>query len=412
MLLLLAIRNLFRNTRRTLITVAAIAFGLGLVHTTITLQTGQYADMVRIGVSSLAGHVVVQAKGYQEEQDSDLVVTKESEVVDRLRATFPDAVVAPRLMLGGLLTSARGSVGVLLGGIDPQAEATVQDLDDKLKSGAWLSGDDDRGILVGVELAESLDVEVGDKVVYLGQHGEQTEMTSRLFRVAGIFRTGGAELDGFAAFAPISAVQEVFGTPDVANQVTLHLANPDDADAATEKVRAMFSDRADLEVLHWKEAISDIWGLIQVDKVAGDVELGILWIIVSMGVLNTVLMSALERTREFGVMLSLGMKPGRLAALILLEGATLGVIGSMLGVVVGLGLSWPLVEYGLDYSGFFGSDTFEAAGMALSSVVHGRIDPVRMASYTLVAIAFTTLAAVYPAWHVSRLRPVEAMHHV
>jgi ABC-type lipoprotein release transport system permease subunit len=411
MLLVLAIRNLFRNTRRTLITVAAIAFGLGLVHMMITLQTGQYADMVRMGVSSLAGHVVVGADGYHEQQDSDLVVTGASAVGARLHEIFPDAVVAPRLMIGGLLTSARGSVGVGLAGIDPVAEAAIQDLDDKVRAGTWLSGDPG-GILVGVELADSLDVEVGDKVVYMGQHGEQTEMTSRLFRVEGVFRTGGAELDGFAAFAPIAAVQEVFGTPDVANQVTLHLASPDDADSATEKVRTLLAERADLEVLHWKEAISDIWGLIQVDQVSGDISLAILGTIVAMGVLNTVLMSALERTREFGVMLSLGMKPRRLAALILLEGATIGVLGALLGALVGLGLSWPLVEYGLDYSGYFGSDTFEAAGLALSSIVKGRIDPVRMTNYTFVAIAFTTLAAAYPAWHVSRLRPVEAMHHV
>jgi len=411
MLLVLAVRNLFRNTRRTLITLAAIAFGLGLVHALITLQTGQYADMIRLGVSSLAGHVVVQAQGYQQEQDSDIVVTNASEVADRLRARFPHAIVAPRLMLGGLLTSARGSVGVGLAGIDPQAEATIQDLDQKVKSGAWLSGDE-RGILVGVDLADSLGVEVGDKVVYLGQYGEQTEMTSRLFRVEGVFRTGGAELDGFAAFAPIGAVQEVFGTPDVANQVTLHLPDPHEADAATATVRALLADRPDLQVLHWKEAISDIWGLIQVDKVSGDISLGILGIIVAMGVLNTVLMSALERTREFGVMLSLGMKPRRLAALILLEGATIGVLGSVLGVVVGLAMSWPLVVHGLDYSGYFGSDTFEAAGLALSSVVHGRLNPLRMMNYTFIAIGFTTIAAVYPAWHVSRLQPVEAMHHV
>ncbi len=411
MLLVLAVRNLFRNMRRTLITRAAIAFGLGLVHAMITLQTGQYADMIRLGVSSLAGHVVVQADAYQEEQDSDIVVTQVSEVADRLRRAFPDAVVAPRLMLGGLLTSARGSVGVGLAGIDPLAEATIQDLDDKVKSGTWLSGDD-RGILIGVDLADSLGVEVGDKVVYLGQHGEQTEMTSRLFRVEGIFRTGGAELDGFAAFAPIGAVQEVFGTPDVANQVTLHLPDPTEADAATETVSALFANRPDLQTLHWREAISDIWGLIQVDRASGDISLAILGIIVAMGVLNTVLMSVLERTREFGVMLSLGMDPRRLSALILLEGATLGAIGAVLGVGVGLAMSWPLVEHGLDYSGWFGSDTFEAAGLTLSSVVKGRLDPVRMVNYTLVAIVFTTLAAVYPAWHVARLQPVEAMHHV
>jgi putative ABC transport system permease protein len=411
MLLKLAVRNLFRNTGRTLITLAAIAFGLALVHMLITLQTGSYAEMLRQGVSTLAGHVVVEPVGFHETPDEDSVVKNAGEIVRRLSERFPDAVVAPRLTVGGLLTSARGSVGVALTGFDPKAEATIQELDDRVRAGTWLTGDD-RGILLGIELAESLGVGVGDKVVYLGQHGDQKEMASRLFRVEGVFRTGGAEIDGFTAFAPLSAVQEVFGTPDVARQITLHLPDADRSEEATEETRALLADRTDVEVLHWREALSDLWALIQVDRFSGDISLGILGIIVAMGVLNTVWMSALERTREFGVLLSLGLKPGRLASLVLLEGATIGVLGAVVGAVVGLLLSWPLVVYGLDYSSMMGSDTMDAAGLTLSTLMYGRIDPVRMVNYTIVAVFFTTLAAAYPAFYVSRLRPVDAMHHV
>lgn len=410
-LVILALRNLARNVRRTVITVLAIAFGLTMIHLAINLQTGSYDAMIRSGVSALAGHVVVQAVGYQKEQDSDLVVTGTAGVIDTLAETFPDATIAPRLMLGGLLTSTTSSVGVGLSGVDGAAEAKVQDITSKVREGTWLDGDG-RGIVLGVELAKSLGVGLGDKVVYMGQHGGATEVNSRLFRVKGLFRTGSAELDGFGAFADLAAVQDVFGQPDIANRITVHLVEPRDTDVATARTRALLGGRPELETRSWPEALPEMYGLIQIDKVSNDVMLGILGVIVAMGVLNTLLMSVLERTREFGVMLAIGLKPRRLSMMILTEGALIGVIGAMVGLVGGIVFSWPLVHYGLDYSGFVGSDTIESAGVVTSSLIQAKYDPVRMAGYTLGAIGFTTLAALYPALYVARLRPVDAMRHV
>jgi ABC-type lipoprotein release transport system permease subunit len=411
MIIILAMRNLARNVRRTVITVLAVGFGLALILLTINLQTGQYDEMIRSGVSALAGHVVVQREGFQKEQDSDLVVTEASAVASAITGVLPDAVVAPRLLLGGLLVSPTGSVGVALSGVDGAAEARVQDLHEKVTSGTWLDGDD-RGIVLGSELARSLSVALGDKVVYMGQHGGSTEVQSRLFRVKGIFRTGAAELDGFGAFADLPAVQEVFGVPDVANRLTVHLADPAQAQVASDRIEQALVGREQLEVRTWWEALPEMYGLIQIDRVSGDVMLGILGVIVAMGVVNTLLMSVLERTREFGVMLALGLRPWLLVRLILAEGALLGGIGATLGLAGGLLLSWPIVQYGIDYSEMLGSETMESGGVVISSVIHGRYNPVRMAAYTVGAVLFTTLSAIYPALYVARLEPVDAMRHV
>ncbi len=408
-MVLLALRNLFRNTRRTAITLLAIAFGLSMVHLTITLQTGSYADLISSGVSSMAGHVVVQADGYQEEKDPDLVLGSAGEVARRLKEAFPEGTVAPRLALGGLLTSPRSSVGAMVSGIDGAAEAKLQTIDDQLEVGTWLDGDD-RGIVIGRKMADALQLEVGDKVVYLGQHGGATEVGSRLFRVKGIFRTGAAELDGFVAFVDLPAAQEAFGRPDIAHQVTVHLPDPERSIPSAEAARGLLADLPGLEILDWKTAMPELWALIEVDRTSGDVMLGVLGAIVTMGALNTVLMSALERTREFGVMLALGMRPRQLSRLILTEGALLGLFGSTLGLLLGAALSWPLVRYGWDLTSYMG-ESYETAGIVVSSVIHGRYDPVRMAVYTVVAVVLTTLSALYPALFVARLRPVEAMRH-
>lgn len=409
-LFLIAVRNLLRNPLRSAITLSAITFGLVMIHYTVTMQTGQYREMITQGVSTLAGHVVVQAPGYQEERDAELVVPEASRVQSTLEEAFPEAVVAPRIFLAGLLNSPTNSVGVGVSAVDPVAEAAVQQIDEQVVDGSWLD-DSARGIVIGAKMAETLDVEIGDKVVYMGQHGDSAEMASRLFRVKGIFRTGGAELDGFVAFAPIEAARELLDGADVAHQVTLHLDDPDQSDAATEVLRDRLADHGGAEVLHWSEAIPQIYGLIQVDRSSGDVGLVILGIIVAMGVLNTVLMSALERTREFGVMMALGMKPRQLGWLILLEGFALGLIGSAMGLAVGMALSWSLVTYGIDIAALAGVESIESAGVVMSGTLYGAFNPVRALNYTLGAVVFTTLAALYPALYVARLEPVDAMRH-
>ncbi|MEN0068077.1 MAG: FtsX-like permease family protein [Myxococcota bacterium] len=409
--LMLAFRNLGRNLRRTLITLAAITFGLAMIHLTITLQSGQYDDMIRQGVSTLAGHVVIQHEGYQEERDSELLVGRADGIADQLAQAFPDATIAPRIQLGGLVTSPTNSVAAAFSGVDPLAEAAVQTLDDRIVEGTWLD-EDDRGILIGAKMAQSLDVGIGDKVVFMGQFGTSDEMASRLFRIKGIFRTGAAEMDGLVTMGHLSAGRELLGAEDVAHQVTVHLADPTQAFEATDQTAAALSARSDLAVLSWREALPEIYGLIQVDRQSGDVMLTILGLIVTLGVLNTVLMSALERTREFGVMMAVGMKPGRLSNLILAEGFILGVLGSLLGFLAGLAVSWPLVAYGIDYSSMLGQDAIDTGGVVLSAVLQGKYAFGRMAVYTVGAIVLTTLAAAYPAWHVAGLKPVAAMRHV
>src|SRR5262245_34621180 len=141
MLLKLALRNLSRNVRRTAITASAIGFGLTMIFFVIGLSTGQYYDMVRVGVSQLAGHIVVQAPGYQDKLDGDIVVNDASKVAAALGDLFPDAHVAPRMSLGGLLMSPTSSVGAGLMGLQADVEAHIQEVDDKVQQGTWLDGD-------------------------------------------------------------------------------------------------------------------------------------------------------------------------------------------------------------------------------------------------------------------------------
>lgn len=406
----LALRNLLRNGRRTALTVAAIAVGLMMTLFVASFQEGSYDDMIRTAVSQMAGHVVVQAPGYQEEQDEELALAHSGRYAERIRAELPEAVVARRIQLGGLLTSPTHSVGVGVIAVEPGPEAIVVDLDDKVVDGAWL-GDDDRGILVGRALADQLGVGVGDKLVYMGQHGTD-EMVSRLFRVAGVFRTGSADMDGFVAYVPLAAGQELLGRDDdPAHRVTVHLDGAD-TDEAHARLRAAFAEDP-VEVLDWVAALPEVSALIQVDRSSGDVMLGIIGLIVAMGVLNTVLMSTLERTREFGVLLAIGMPPRRLAALVLSEGLLLGLIGAALGTLLGAAAVLAAQRHGIDITAMAGGERMDMGdGISMSALVFPVWAWGRALAFIALAVAFTVLSAAWPAWRVSRLSPVEAMRHV
>ncbi len=407
-LFLLALRNLFRNTRRTLLTLAAIGFGLSMMIFVVNLQHGSYQGMINTAVSSMAGHVVVQADGYQDEKEPTLLVQDASAVVATMASEYPDAIVAPRIFTGGLLMSAHSSVGVALTGLDASAELQVQDLHETVVEGEWLT-DDDRQIVIGVDMARTLDIEIGDKLVYMGQNGSD-EVRSHLFRVRGLFRTGSAQFDGRLAFAHLAAAQEIMGGGDVANMVTLHLPDADTAFEAAPHLASVLG-RPELDVRHWKDALPELFAIIQVDRGSGDVMLAIIGLIVAFGVLNTMMMSVLERTREFGVMLSLGMKPRQIAWLVLLEGMVLGLLGAVAGLLLGLAFSWPVVHFGIDYAAMMGGETVESGGIIMDSVVHGAWDPVRMGIYFAGAVVFCICAAIYPAWSISRLKPVVALRH-
>ncbi len=408
-LLRIAFRNLRRNRRRTFLTVAAIAFGLSMMLWTVNFQAGSYATMIRTGISSSAGHVVVQADGYQEDQEVTLVVDRASDVAAALEAAFPDATVAPRIALNGLLTSTSTSVGAALQGFDPEAEARVQTLPDKVVEGRWLGGDDDRAILIGRPMADALDMKLGAKLVFLGQSGTD-EVHSRMFRVRGIYRTGSDAFDSRVAYTSLGAARELLEGRDVVHRVTLHLDDPAAAFAAADRVEAMLA-RPELDVRNWKEALPELSAMIQVDRASGDVMMAIIGLIVAFGVLNTLLMSVLERTREFGVMLALGMQPRQLGRLVLAEGLAVGLLGAGLGLLLGLALSYHAVHVGIDYEALTGTSGLEMEGLVLDSVLRGEWDPRRMALYCGAAVLFSVAAAVYPAWSISRLRPVEAMRH-
>ena len=409
-LLRLAARNLRKNLRRTLITGTAIAGGLALLIWTGNLQEGSYDSLIRRGVSTMAGHVVVQAEGYQAEQDMLMLVddaeATQSEVRSALAELAPDARLASRMLVQGLLQSTRNTSGVALVGIDPKAEAAVSDWHDKLvEGGEWLVEGDTKGVLLGEKLAESLEVELGDKVVLMAQ-GED-EVVNRLFRVRGLIRTGVADIDGFMALSTLGAAQAALEQPGAATMVTIHLDDPKQVPAVREAVARTLGERK-VEVLPWQEALPEMYQFTLLDRQSAQAMFFIIGVIVAMGVLNTVLMSVMERVREFGVMMALGTRPGQVALVIIYEGLLLGFVATAAGLGLGMLATIPGMVWGIDFAALMGG-TVDVAGVTMDAIVYPKWNWPGTIGACITAWLMTVLSTLWPAWHASRLEPVQAM---
>jgi ABC-type lipoprotein release transport system permease subunit len=409
MLLKMALRNLRRNLRRTLITMTAISGGLALMLFQDAMQNGSYQEFIRVGVSSMAGHVVVQPEGYQADPEMENLMADAGAVEATLEQTFPDARVVQRALIQGLLQSPRNTAGVGISGVEPTEEIEVSDWQDKVIEGEWLS-DNPRDIVLGHALANTLEVELGDKVVLMAQG--PNEVTSRLFRVKGLLRTGSADADGAFAIANITALAEVMEAPGSAHQVSVHLPNPSMSEAATRKARAALESTDGIEILSWQEALPDMVAFIRMDKQSGRVGMLAIGIIVAMGVLNTVLMSVMERVRELGVMLALGVSPRNVAGLVVLEGIVLGFISAVVGAALGLAVILPTSRSGIDFSAMMGAEVMEVEGIAISTIIFPTPNWPALVTFCAIAWLFTVLSSLWPALHAARLRPVDAMRHI
>ena len=408
-LLSMAGRNLLRNARRTAITVLGISLGLALCQTVYNLNLGNYNSMLDSGIRGASGHVVIQHAQWLDDPEIEHVVNGSTAIRDQLQADNPNALVTRRVLAGGLVTSPTNAVTVAIMGVDPEPEAELSRAARNVVDGEWLKPDDKRGLLLGDTLAKRLGVGIKSRIVVMAPNPEDPgESTSLLFRVRGIFHSGVEILDNFSVMVSVNGAQPLLVGTDPAHQIAVIY----DTDGETQQglVKAKTMDIGEAAVLSWKEALPDLQAFIEVDTRTNEIFFLVLGFIVVLGVINTMLMSVLERVREFGVMMALGMRPKTLAGLVLLEGALLGLASALVGTAFGALFTYPLATTGLDFSEAMG-ETMMVDGVAMDSLMFAQYAPDRMAIYACAAIAMTVLASAWPAFRVTRMRPIQAIQH-
>ncbi len=403
----LAWRNLWRYPRRTWLTVGAMIFSNSLLVFSISLQFGSYEMMINNTLQAFTGHIQVQREGYLDDPRMRYVLPDITAMADRLRGSLDSNQIAARAAGFALVSSNDRSYGLQILGVEPEFEPFVSTIPGLIKQGRYLDKDSDEEIVIGSVLARNLKVKLGDEVTFLGS-GRDDSFAAGVARVVGIFETGSAGLDRSMAQVSLAYFQDAFTMDGSGHSITLRAATIDEVPMLKQRVKTLIAGRDKLVVLDWEVLQPGLKQAIQADMISAWFMYGVLIILVAFSVLNTQLMSVLERTREFGTMMALGLKPSNLARLVMTETFMMASLGLAIGVFIGYLISAYLSVVGFSYPGM--------EEMADKFNLPDRMYPsVSLLSLTLgpgiVAIG-CLLAAIYPALRLYLLLPIEAMRAV
>jgi ABC-type lipoprotein release transport system permease subunit len=403
-LTLLAWRNLWRNHRRTLIMLSAVIVGVWAMIFMTALTMGMVNDMIEDSISVLPGHVQVHHPDYLDDPNIvNLLPMPDAEIED-IFATAGFRAWATRIKVPAVLSSERESRGVTLLGIDPQREETLSFVDYGAVAGRFLEGPDDDGLVIGRKLAETLETELGKRVVLMSQDPDN-DIADRGFRVVGLF---GADVESYEeqyVFAGKDTVQQLLRVGDHVTSIVVLGDDYRNVEPVYDKVRALVD--GGVEVSRWTELDTYLGTMLRVMDGFVLVWVIIIFLALSFGLVNTLVMAVFERVREIGLMLALGMKPSSILGQVVIESMMLLVIGLALGNLLAWATIKPL-ESGIDIS-------VVAEGMAMmgaASVLYPqlRLEDVVLANTVVLILGF--LASLSPAWRASRLQPIEAITKV
>ncbi|MBN1141936.1 MAG: ABC transporter permease [Deltaproteobacteria bacterium] len=403
----MAWRNLWRNPRRSILTLAAIAFATLLLVFMLSWQFGSYETMINAAVRGPTGHLQVQARDYHEKREIEMVVDDPGAILALAEALPEVAAVTPRAVAFALAASDRRTYGTAVLGIDPERENRVSELKKRVRRGDYLAAGAAGQALPGDILATNLRAAPGAEVTLLGQ-GRDGSVAATAVTVAGSFRSGQDVIDRATLYLRLDDFQETFAMAGAVHQVVVVGRSLDEVPrikAALQRGIAALGRDRELVVLDWSELMPGLLQSIQLDLVSGFIFYLILIVVVAFSILNTFLMVVLERTREFGMLIAIGVTPGRLSRLLLMESAVMTFLGLLAGILLGSLVTWYYQVHGIEFSG--AAEMLRQFG--LPERMYPRLSLLSIAVGAGLVFVITALTALYPARRVKRLSPLEAM---
>ena len=407
-LLALAWKNLWRNRRRTLITLAALSLSLMLIEAAHNLSFGVYRTMIDSGVRAGSGHLTIYRQGYLATRDEKLSFDPDS-LADTITGFDGVAAVLPRLYLPALAQSSRESRGVLLTGIDPRVERRINPFLKKLPDAQMLTSLNGREAILGSRLVKELQLKPGNKFVVTLQH-RSGDLVSEMFRVHGVVETGIKNVDSTLLLVGRERAAALAGIGHDIHELAIILNNPDAEATVYPRLQALISQFPGLEAVSWERAMPNLFNAIRLDYASQKFIFVIMLLIVTIGVVNTLLMSVMERFHEFGIILAVGASAMRLRTLVLFEALLLGVISMLFGSILGSLATWYLQDVGIDMRSFI-DQSLEFGGVVFDPVLRAQWDLTWMFQVAVYLLFLTLGAALYPAVKAGRINPVDAMRH-
>jgi putative ABC transport system permease protein len=406
----LAWRNVWRNPRRTALSVAATVFAVVLVVFMVGMADGSHERMIEDAVRLASGHVAISGKGYRNSMTLEQFVPWDGRVEAAIESADGVRAWAPRISSFALISMEDRSHGGMVIGVDPARERNVTKFMENVYQGRFVAetpAPGQREVVLGRKLAERLGAGIGDEVLFYGV-AYSLETAYELFTVVGTMALPDPRLERNLAIVHIDVASEFYVYEDRITEVAILAESADLSEALLAELETLFAGPLgdELELQDYADMMPGLVELILIDDAGMYIMLAILIVVVGFGILNTILMAILERTRELGVILALGLKPMALFRMVYLESMMLAGVG----LAIGLLLSVPVLAWlnGVDIP--LTGDISKATEIwGMEPVLVFKLLPRNPIGSAITILVVAILAALYPALKASRARPVDAL---
>lgn len=399
----LAWRNLWRNRRRTLITLASITMAVVLAIAIRSFQKGVYGNMISNAVRFSTGYIQIHAKGYWDDQSINNSFEPDASLMNALQEEKNISLSVPRLESFALASSGQHTKGIEVMGIEPDKENQMNGLGRKIVKGKYFSNANDPGILIGDGLAKYLQLKLGDTLILLGQ-GYHGSTAAGQFQISGIFHFPLEQLNNTVTYLTLPAAQTVFAAPDRLTSISLMPNKPGAIDATTHFLKRSLD--SSYEVMQWSAMNKGLVQEIKGDNASGLIMLGILYVVIAFGVFGTILMMTLERKKEFAVMIAIGMLRVKLTTIVILETVFIGLLGILSGSLLISPLLFYLHRHPISLTGT-AAKSYQQFG--IEPILPVAVDAHVFLYQSITVLCIALVSVIYPLWYVNRLKIAETL---
>jgi len=398
----LAWRNIFRNKRRTFIAGLAIGVGLATLIFTDALILGMKANMIHSATAAYSGEGQIHRQGFRLTQDVEKTINGPAEVISGLEKEKEVEAFTRRAVSFGMITSPANVSSVLFVGLDPESERPLSHIDDNIQKGNFFSGSEARDIVIGSELADLLEVSLGDRVVVTVSQAGSGSLAQDMFRVSGIYHFNIKEMDGGFAFVRLEKAQEMLGIGTGVHEIAIKFRSLESANENNTSFWEKYSVNGN-EAVSWMVLLPQLKGVLNMVWISLIFMAVLLFGIVAFGIINTLLMSLYERMFEFGVIRAVGTRPGGVRRLVVFEAGALAILSIAMGTALGLIITLIVMKTGIDYRGI------EFAGTTFYEMLYPVLHLQQFLIYPAAVFLFTLLVGLYPAGVAARMSISDAL---
>lgn len=402
LLIKLAWRNVLRNRRRALLSGFAVGITLASLMLIDALYIGMMDSMIRTATDTFLGQGQIHSEGFRDIFEVENTIKKSDTVIKSLSTEKLLSEFSPRTVSYGMLSSAAGVNSVMLYGIDPDREKHISMIDEAINQGTYLDREKELQIMIGTRAAETLEVELGGRIVLTVAQSETGELSQEMFRLSGIFQMGIREADSNMAFINIEKAQQLLAIGNRSHEIALKFHDINDAGNPGLAFWKKYSENGN-EAAGWRDLVPQLNSIIDMTKVSTIITSSLVFCIVAVIIMHALFMSLYERMFEFGILRAIGTRPLNMALIIIFEAISLSFISIILGTLLGLIVISLLAYYGIDYKGI------EFAGITITEFLYPELALKQFTLYPVLIFIFSLTAAIYPAVFAAKMTPAKAM---